>query len=100
MNEEENGPINHIVEYIKKNWAVLLIIILIVVTAVFLFYPRAYSYQLEDTCEFMSGTVNARCIGMRSDLFEHQEKTIGGEFCSIDKQGQKCIGMSIFETLN
>ena len=36
---------------------------------------------------------------MRLSLVNYQEKTIDGELCSIDEQGQRCFGISIFDEL-
>ena len=105
MNEEVPNQISNVstggfAEKSQFSWKKWLIIIAVIAVLVFLFYPRAYAYNLEDTCNSQFGVVNARCIGVRLDWRDRQEKTLDGDSCLVDKQGQRCLGLSLFEKLN
>ena len=51
---------NQFVKNLKLHWKKWLTIFVVVAALIFLLYPRAYSYELEDTCESKSGVVSVQ----------------------------------------
>jgi hypothetical protein len=98
--EEVYGSTNSFIEKIKLHWKKYLLITVIILVLIFLFYPRVYSYNLNDTCNSQNGIVSARCIGLRMNFKNYQEQTINGNPCNIYEEGQRCIGLSLFEKFN